>query len=184
MIRPWNLDAMRAALREAQQYALPDISEREKLTQRIVDLADVKAMADDELALLEAEHEREIVSLVGAIDSKDDDTDWNRRARQALRILRLHQRWITREREERKKKATAKEIGDGLRSLSAAKMDVSKAIRESQLLAADARRARIAAANDENNRNVSVFKAVALEVLGTEMYEHLWELTRERLSQG
>lgn len=39
-------------------------------------------------------------------------------------------------------------------------------------------------ANSENARHIAVFKEVALEVLGRELYEHLWELTNQRLNPG
>ncbi len=175
-----NNEAMRIAL----QAAMPDHDAREKLARRISAPEQVTAMDDAELARLEAEHEQEIVYLVGAIEAHSEDSSWARRARQALRVLRLHKHWINRERGDRKKKAHAKDMGKSLQAIAAAKVEVAKTMQETQRAAAEARMARIAAANDEDRRQVAMFKTVAREVLGLEMYEHLWELARQRLGQG
>lgn len=174
-----NNEAMRSAL----AAVMPDHAAREKLARRLSDPSELSAFTADELAQFEAEHEREIVYLVGAIETRNDDANWTRRARQALRILRLHKRWISAERAARKKKATAKEYGKGLQALAAAKVEVVKTVQATQKAAAEARMARIAAANDADRKTVAAFKAVAREVLGMEMYDRLWELTRQRLSR-
>ncbi len=162
----------------------PDSDEREKLSSLIDGPEQLAAMSDLVLAQLQADHEREIVIITGALESRADDTSWARRARQALRILRLHKSWICNERSARKKKANQSAMGPGLEALAAAKVEAAKVRQETQLQAIEARKARIDAANNEDRKQIAVFKAVAREVLGLEMYEHLWELTRQRLAQG
>lgn len=127
------------------------------LARRIVSAEQLTPLSDDALRALRAEHDAEILSLQGRIEvveREQRDPLWLTRARQALRTLRMHRVWIGQEQAAR---ATA--------------------------AARAARLARIQASTAEDARHTAVFKAVAHEVLGDEMYQHLWQLTQQRLGQ-
>lgn len=173
-------------MREALQAAMPEHVERVPLARRITSLEQVKAMTDADLELLDAQHDQEITTLTGAIEARGDG-EWARRARQAMRLLQVHKHWIRTERKERKKNAKSagnQEMGQALKALASAKVETANKMAEIQRAAAEARMARIAAANDQDRQDMLTFKAVAREVLGAEMYEHLWELTRQRIAQA
>ena len=142
-----------------------------RLTSEIKSIDDVKAFTDEQLSSQLAAHEMEIVKLTGVIDSMFGVQNLIKPCRkfmQAQRILRMHKGWI------------AKEIADRL----AAKKQASRAAH--QLLAKEAKKAkaeRIKLSNEDTLRQVAVFKSVALEVMGREMYEHIWEMTHQRIAR-
>lgn len=142
-----------------------------KLTSEIKSIDGVKALTDEQLSAQLAAHEMEIVKLTGVIDSMFGVKDLTKPCRkfiQAQRILKMHKAWI------------AKEIADRL----LVKKQESRAA--NKLLAKEAKKAkaeRIKLSNEESLRHVAAFKAVALEVMGREMYEHIWELTHQRIAQ-
>lgn len=168
------------------------IDPKDYLARRIASADDLVPMTDEELRLLEAEHAAEIVSLSGRLEvaglpvavSPGPDGVWAGRARRALRTLRLHRQWIVQEQTARKEAAKA---ANKARALELQQQSQRERIaqREAEALEHERNRQakleRIREANGENARQVAVFKAVALEVLGAELYDHLWELAQRRL---
>jgi hypothetical protein len=156
--------------------------ERVPLAWTIRTLEDVTAMSLPELIAAEARHQADILALTGKIESVIPQADWTRRARQALRVLKLHRTWITQELAAKRRaeaRRAAEEAVEGKRQERAAAR--AKAAQEAQV-AHQAKLDRIKASNDEAAQQVAVFKEVAREVLGAEMYEHLWELARVRIA--
>jgi Asp-tRNA(Asn)/Glu-tRNA(Gln) amidotransferase C subunit len=147
---------------------------RLQLSRVIQSVEQIDAMGIEELESLLAEHEREIVSLVGAIDSRRVDNPVA--ARQAERILRLHKSWVERalSRLRLKQEKEARKLE---------KQSKTEAHRQLLEKAQAEKAARIAASNDENMRQIAVFKAVALEVLGAEKYLELWNQVRQRMAE-
>jgi hypothetical protein len=152
---------------------------------RIESRAELKAMSTDALHLLEGDFEREITIVLGGLEA-DPHSDWARRARQAMRFLRLNKAWISEELAARKKASKAeaaqkqvealKAMADARRANAQREIETNRATKKQQ-----ARIDRMAASTAENERHIAVFKEVAREVLGDEMYMHIWELTRRRL---
>ncbi len=160
--------------------AMPEAAERIPLSRQIVSAEQLAAVGDPELARLDAAHSAEIVSLVGRIEAATDPA-WIRRARQALRVLHLHRRWIATERVTRKKQDAKRQQSEARREAAQIKERNRQATAELQARQHAERLERIRAANELTSQAVGVFKEVACEVLGREMYEHLWELTRQRM---
>ncbi len=160
--------------------AIPEAAERIPLSRQIVSAEQLAALGDPELARLDAAHAAEVVSLVGRIEAATDPA-WIRRARQALRVLHLHHRWIATERVTRKKQEAKRQQSEARRQAALTKDRNRQATAELQARQHTERLARIKAANELTAQSVEVFKEVAREVLGMEMYEHLWELTRQRM---
>lgn len=142
-----------------------------RLTSEIKNIDEVKALTDEQLSGQLAAHEMEIVKLTGVIDSMFGVKGLANPCRkfiQARRILKVHKGWI------------AKEIADRL----AAKKQESRAAHHLQAKeATKAKVERIKLSNEETMRHIAAFKSVALEVMGREMYEHIWELAHKRISQ-
>jgi hypothetical protein len=150
---------------------------------RIESRAELKEMSADVLHLLEGDFEREITIVLGGLEA-DPHSDWARRARQAMRFLRLNKAWISEELTARKKTAKAEAArlqAEALKEASAAKRAAAKEATKRQTDGNQARLERMAASTAENERHIAIFKEVAREVLGGEMYAHIWELTRQRL---
>lgn len=141
---------------------------RQLLARTITDQAQVQAMPDDALPAAIAAHEAEIVALEGRINAASDPTT-TQPAQRALTILKLHLRWLERERNVRDRKGSLTE-----------RQQRRQAADRQQQMAIGAKRERIAIANNANTRSIEVFKEVAREVLGAEMYGYLWELARQR----
>lgn len=152
------------------------------LSRRIETIEQVADLPTDELDRLNAEHEAECVMLAGQIDA-NPEAHWVRRARQALRVLKLHQEWISRELRLRKKAAARAAHMKTFRTASEARKNARREHMEIQRAAEEARMQRIKASNDKNAQQIAIFKEVAREVLGAEMYAHLWELTQQRLEK-
>lgn len=148
-----------------------DIKHKSQLVSSINSIDDVKAFTDEELASKLADHEIDIVKITGIIDSMYGVSDLSKTCKKMMqiqRILKMHKGWIS------------KEIADRLAKKKEASRLAHNAIMK------DAKRAkaeRIKLSNEETLRHVSAFKAVALEVMGREMYEHIWELTHQRLAK-
>lgn len=157
-------------------------TERIPLSRQIATIEQVADLPTDELERLNAEHEAECVMLAGQIEA-NLEANWVHRARQALRVLRLHRGWISRELKRRKRleaKAEQKHISHAARE---AKKNARREHMERQRAAEEAKMQRIKASNDKNAQQIVIFKEVAREVLGAEMYGHLWELTRQRIEK-
>ena len=112
---------------------------------------------------------------------KSSNENWIRRARQSLRYLQLHKRWLVCELAKRRKAQSWADQKQHVSIVAQARKAVQLEMTERHKMAEAAKAARIKASNDENARHIAVFKEVVREVLGAEMYEHLWELTRLRL---
>ncbi len=173
---------MRTAMQEAMTEAMPDLQERAPLARQIVSVEQVAAMPTDELERQFAAHEAECVMMTGRLEA-DPGARWARGAKQALRVLHLHRGWITRELARRKKAASAAANKDAARTAAEARKAAQREMTERQQAADAARLERIRALNGVNAQHIATFKEVAREVLGAEMYAHLWELTRLRLEQ-
>lgn len=126
-----------------------------------------------ELEHMLAEHEREIVTLTGRIEAGETN-DWKRRARQALRHLRLHKDWIQREllrrHIERKTKA------------SEAHRELVRQAVATRAQDNDARLRRIAEANNETLRQMALFKEEVRKYVGDETYSWLWQRAEARIA--
>lgn len=146
---------------------------RAQLSRAIVSVEQVAAMSIPELESSLADHESEITCLVGAIEGQRVNNLVS--ARQAERILRLHKSWVERELKARRH---AREVA----SAKADKQARAQAHKQALDKAKAERAARIAASNDENMRQIAVFKEVAMEVLGAEKYLELWKLAQKRMS--
>ena len=182
---------MGTAMSQALAAAIPGLQERMPLARQIETAEQVAGMPTDELERLHTAHEAECVRLAGQLEA-DPEARWARRARQALRVLHLHRGWISRELLRRKKAKAKAEHMQVLRTAAEARKVAQREATERQHAADEARMRRqhaadearmrrIQASNDVNAQHIAIFKEVAREVLGAEMYEHLWELTRLRL---
>ncbi len=138
------------------------------LARTITSQLEVAALDDAALVEAIAGHEAEILSLGGRIQAASDQSR-TEPARRAMRVLKLHLDWLKREQRARQRRVdlVARQAG-------------REAAERQQRQAIEAKTKRIAMANSENTRGVELFKEVAREVLGMEMYEHLWELVRQR----
>ena len=137
------------------------------LTKLIESAEALEALPIEELERLVSLHEAECVKLKGLIDYYTPER--SRPSRQALRVLILHMQWLLREVGRRNK---------------AAKADQQKLAEQSLVEARKAKLNLIMLAKDEDRRSIEVFKEVALEVLGSEMYLHLWKLAETRMAGG
>lgn len=174
---------MGTVMSQALAAAIPGLQDRVPLARQIVSAEQVADLASDELERLRVAHEAECVSLAGRLEAAPE-ARWARGARQALRVLHLHKSWISRELQRRKRAESMAEQKQNASIAAQSRVTAQRELSERQRQAEAARLARIKAANDESAQHVSVFKEVAREVLGAEMYEHLWELTRIRLGQS
>ena len=84
--------------------------------------------------------------------------------------MTLHKTWI--EREQRGREAEAR------LALKEKNKAFVKDISEST---AAAKAERIRLANEKDMRDIGVFKTVCREVVGDEMYQHIWQLTNQRI---
>ena len=117
---------------------------------------DLVAFGGEELGRMRDEHREEITRLHGAIEASDDK-DWKRRATTVLRYLKMHHEWIVR--------AAHNRTVERAQEKRTARVESN-----------------IMASGDRNAKQIAIFKSVALEVLGDEMYRHLWRLTEQRLA--
>jgi hypothetical protein len=175
---------METAMSQALAAAIPVAHDDVSLARQIVSAEQIAAMPTDELERLHVAHEAECVSLTGRLETYSNDAPrWARSAKQALRVLHLHRGWIARELARRKKAAAKAEHRQELQSVAEARKAAQREMAERQREAAEERMKRIQASNDVNLHHIAIFKEVAREVLGAEMYAHLWELTRQRIGQ-
>lgn len=145
------------------------------LSRTIQSFEDVEAMDTAELESSLAMHEAEIIRIVGALEVRRGTRPrWEVPARQAERTLRLHKSWIERELKARRYANEKATVAQAKRARAEAHQQALEKARAEKM-------ARISASNDENMRQVAVFKAVAREVLGAEQYLHLWNLVRLRM---
>lgn len=147
---------------------------------------DVQALDDESLGAAQIEHEAQIAALTGKISAASSDTRKERLKRIRI-VLKRNLTWIIR---QIKVRNTARNM-QAQRELIQAKNQIkhekrianeqevkrNRAEKEALKLAA------IKASNDESARQTAVFKEVAQEVLGSEMYLHLWELARQRFEE-
>lgn len=166
-------------MQTAMLAAIPEVADRIPLSRQIDGAEQLANFDAAELARLDAAHSAEIVSLVGRIEAATDK-NWIRRANQALRVLRLHQRWIAAELSAKRKRDRVQQQRATRLESAQIKEQNRQATAELQQRQHAERLARIRSANDETAQAIRVFKEVAREVLGMEMYEHLWELARQR----
>lgn len=170
-------------MQEALMEAVPDqVSQRDKLSLKIQVPEDVKPFSTAELHDLLSKHELEIGRLQAKVQ-RNEGAPWLPRAKGALYALRLHEGWIRREiriREKREAQEHDKQVRleVGRMRLKASE-EATKRLREQH----EMRMQRIKVSNDEDRRQIEVFKKVALEVFGQEMYDRLWELTNKRLRE-
>ena len=151
------------------------------LADKISTLDDVTAMDTADLRRMQAAHDAEILSLTGRIEVSTKER-WAKSAKRALEILRMHRNWIAGELRKRERAESLKHQREAMQSAAAARADNLRRFQDGVRESHQARLERIKASQDETARQIEVFKEVAREVLGMEMYEHLWELTRQRLA--
>lgn len=168
-------------MQTAMLAAIPDAANRIPLSRQIVSAEQVAGLDSVVLERLDAAHAAEAISLIGRIELATDAA-WIRRARQALRVLNLHRNWISAERAKRKKLEAKRHQSEARREAAQIKEQNRQATAELQARQHAERLARIKAANELTAESVEVFKEVAREVLGMEMYAHLWELVGQRSS--
>ncbi len=153
------------------------------LTVRFQTHQSIVVLDDNDLERVKIEHESDIVKLAGMIDASDDAIHRGK-CRRIRQVLLRNLQWINRESKAR----------DAVRKQRAQEMlvEAAKIAREetAEQIAArvaannKARLDRIRASNDVNSREIAIFKSVAREVLGDEMYLHLWELTKMRIAEA
>lgn len=153
------------------------------LSRQIGDIAQVEAMDDDELERMQALHEAEILKL-------DNRIKFGERAgagcEVALRVLRLHKHWVTREikrRVDADKAARAEENAAREDAARAARKAAQQAFAQQQERAHAARLERVRESNDENLRQMVIFKRLVRETVGDEVYLRLWEAVNAELQQ-
>lgn len=168
-------------MREALLTVIPDAADRMHLADKISTLDDVTAMDTASLRRMQAAHDAEIVSLQGRIETSTVDR-WARSARRALQVLHMHRHWIAGELRKRERAEALKHQREAAQSAAAARADNLRRFQDGVRESHQARLERIKASQDETARQIAVFKEVAREVLGMEMYSHLWELTEQRMA--
>lgn len=131
------------------------------LATSIVHPEDLTPWRDEALLRIKQEHQDEIVKIIGQLDVYDDRA-WCKAARQAKRKLELHLSWINVEIAQR-------------RAVAGQARRLEHQQRHKEMMAV--------AAGHESNK-IRTFKATALEVLGREMYQYLWELTNLRIADN
>lgn len=146
-----------------------ETEERKKLTDLVPSRACLQKLSDGDLDSLHAAHEVEITKITGQI-SISTNHRWAESAKQAKRILALHKAWI--EREQRCREAAARKSSKEKNKLAAQEAVASS-------VAAKAERMRIA--SDEKIRQIDTFKEVCKQVVGDELYMHIWQLTYQRM---
>lgn len=165
-------------------YQLPQ-ARAPLLTERFETFEDVAALETPRLIEVLAEHEANIVIINGKIETSDSDLRRSRLKR-VRHLLQRNLAWCARE-IKRRDKAAKRELAVQRLKAEAEFRRQRKAAHELDLKnQAEARKAkeeRIRLANDEHRQQIELFKKVALEVLGQEMYLHLWELVRARSSE-
>lgn len=152
------------------------------LTNQIANRSDVQALSDNYLSVMESKHDEEIVFVQHRISKLGEDAPHSLKT--ALKFLRLHRKWIIEEKKARKKergaqaereKAVVEEIK---RQQKLAAIEAhARIVKE----AAEAKAARMASLQALDRKQITVFKTVVREVLGDEMYMHLWKMTQDRL---
>lgn len=170
-------------MQDALMAAMPELQEKQLLARQIDSVEQVVAMSTDDLERLKVEHENEIVTLLGRISLRPD-TRWAVSARQALRVLNLHNSWIGRELTRRRRIEARNDQKKQAEEMRSAKLLAQQEHTQRQREAEAARLARIKASNDETAQHIAVFKEVAREALGAEMYAYLWELTKKRIDEA
>lgn len=170
---------MKTAMQEAMIAATTKSSTT--LARQIMSVEQVALMSTDDLIRLNGAHESECVSLAGKIETSVND-EWAQKARRALRALQLHRVWIARELKRRKQLSEATEQ-------KKAKEEEYEEKRANRRMAYDlnaanqrARMERIQASQNRDARRTEIFREVAREVLGAEMYAYLWELAQVRIN--
>ena len=120
-------------------------------------------MSDDELASLHALHEVEITKITGRIELYGHSWKNYKSAKQARRVMQLHKTWIEREQRGREaakrndQKAKNREFAQSiLNAAASAKAERQKVFKEKDM------------------QDIAVFKSVCREVVGDEMYQHIW----------
>lgn len=166
----------------SQTSPLPQ--DRTPLSRQVNSAEQVASLDTETLERMHVAHEAEILSLTGRLEAYDPDPQWIKRARRALRCLHLHKAWISRELLKRKKASARAEQRHAAQAAADARMAAHLAHIERLEALQASRLQRIQAANDENAKQMAVFKEVAREVLGAEMYAHIWELARLRFVQS
>lgn len=153
------------------------------LSRQIGSIEQVEAMDDDELERMEAAHEAEIIKL-------DNRIQFGNRAgpncTAALRVLRLHKHWVTREIRRRRDADRAVRQEEQLKEIRAnreIRKEARQAFSEHHQRSLQARRERIELANDENQRQMTVFKRLVREYVGEAVYLSLWERVQVELKQ-
>jgi hypothetical protein len=148
--------------------------------QSAVELQDMDAA---DLERMESDHQHEIVTLVGRLECRaPSDPQWARRARQALRVLRLHKHWITAELKLRDKQDAAEQRAEALKAMAEAKLAAAQSHAQCVRDAEAARLARMELANDLSRRHMESFKIVVKEAIGAEMYCRLWADAMKRMA--
>lgn len=155
-------------------------------------------LSDADVEDLRAAHEAELVKVAGKISAAfatPGSGPYRNKMARVASLLRLHLEWIKRDiaRRERIQRKAEVAVKHEAHMAFVAEERAKRRQRADQVQAqlreeAKNRAARealklasIAAANNETARQIAVFKAVCREVMGDEMYLHLWELTRIRM---
>lgn len=154
------------------------------LSRQIGDIAQVEAMDDDELERMQALHEAEILKLDNRIRS---GVRAGVACEAALRVLGLHKHWITREikrRVDADKAVRAEENAAREDTARAARKAAQQAFAQQQERAHAARLERVRQSNDENLRQMVIFKRLVREAVGDEVYLRLWDAVDTELQQS
>lgn len=174
-------------------------TEQQNVTVLVSSYEGLAELGADRIEELRALHEAEMVKVSGKISAAfaiPDSGPYRNKLARVAAVLRLHLEWIKRDIARRDKLARKAETA-AKHSITLQRMADEREARKrkeqerrnGEALAAQERKERdarklatVAAANDENARQIGVFKSVCREVLGDEMYSHIWQLTCIRIA--
>jgi hypothetical protein len=146
-----------------------------RLSRMKLTATEVRAMSDERLEELIAGHKEDILKINGIIEASCDDL-LIAKARRAVNVLVLHKKMLTREDQRRKREkliAHEREIEE--------KKEAKRLAQAQMKIDADARKmARIEAANSREIVQTKMFLETVREVIGDELYVHIWQLVNSR----
>lgn len=155
------------------------------LTKQIANRADVQALPDNDLLVMESKHDEEIVHVQHRIEALGDEVPHTLKT--VLKFLLIHRRWIVEEKSRRRKERNTQAAQEKV-AAAERKREQKRSAREAHERAvkeaAEAKAARMASLQAFDRKQITVFKTVVREVLGDEMYMHLWKVTQDRLLEA
>lgn len=151
----------------------------------------MEAMTDADLLLELETLEADRAKVQGQIEAylacrfEPHDRRWHHRARHAMRDMRIRAGLIKQELERRKASAAKSERKDEKAKKHERFLAHQQELKDIKIRRAEesaAKMQRVKESNSEQIRQIAVFKTVAREVLGDEMYMYLWQLSHQRMA--